>query len=66
MAFTNQAEAELFVNGVSCGRAQADSLATVRWTGIRLRPGENEVRVVSGRGTHRLTDGYTCTLETGE
>lgn len=66
MAFTNQAEAELFVNGVSCGRAQADSLATVRWTGIRLRPGENEVRVVSGRGAHRLTDGYTCTLETGE
>lgn len=66
MAFTNQAEAELFVNGVSCGRAQADSLATVRWTGVRLRPGENEVRVVSGRGAHRLTDGYTCTLETGE
>ena len=66
MAFTNQAEAELFVNGVSCGRAQADSLATVRWTGVRLRPGENEVRVVSGRGTHRLTDGYTCTLEMGE
>lgn len=66
MAFTNQAEAELFVNGVSCGRAQADSLATVRWTGVRLRPGKNEVRVVSGRGTHRLTDGYTCTLETGE
>ena len=66
MAFTNQAEAELFVNGVSCGRAQADSLATVRWTGVRLRPGKNEVRVVSGRGAHRLTDGYTCTLETGE
>lgn len=66
MAFTNQPEAELFVNGVSCGRAEADSLATVRWTGVRLRPGENEVRVVSGRGTHRLTDGYTCTLETGE
>lgn len=66
MAFTNQPEAELFVNGVSCGRAEADSLATVRWTGVRLRPGENEVRVVSGRGAHRLTDGYTCTLETGE
>lgn len=66
MAFTNQPEAELFVNGVSCGRAEADSLATVRWTGVRLRPGENEVRVVSGRGTHRLTDGYTCTLEADE
>lgn len=66
MAFTNQPEAELFVNGVSCGRAEADSLATVRWTGVRLRPGENDVRVVSGRGAHRLTDGYTCTLEADE
>lgn len=66
MAFTNQPEAELFVNGTSCGRAEADSLATVRWTGVRLRPCENEVRVVSGRGTHRLTDGYTCTLEADE
>lgn len=66
MAFTNQPEAELFVNGTSCGHAKTDSLGTVRWNGVRLRPGENEVRVVSGRGTHRLTDGYTCTLETGE
>lgn len=66
MAFTNQPEAELFVNGTSCGHAKTDLLGTVRWNGVRLRPGENEVRVVSGRGTHRLTDGYTCTLETGE
>lgn len=66
MAFTNQPEAELFVNGTSCGRAEADSLATVRWTGVRLRPGQNEIRVVSGRGTHQLTDGYTCTLEADE
>lgn len=66
MAFTNQPEAELFVNGVSCGRAEADSLATVRWTGVRLRPGQNEIRVVSGRSTHQLTDGYTCTLEADE
>ena len=66
MAFTNQPEAELFVNGTSCGHAKTDSLGTVRWNGVRLRPGQNEIRVVSGRGTHRLTDGYTCTLETGE
>lgn len=66
MAFTNQPEAELFVNGTSCGHAKTDSLGTVRWNGVRLRPGENEVRVVSGRGTHRLTDSYTCTLETDE
>lgn len=66
MAFTNQPEAELFVNGTSCGHAKTDSLATVRWNGVRLRPGQNEIRVVSGRGTHQLTDGYTCTLETGE
>ena len=66
MAFTNQPEAELFVNGVSCGHAKTDSLGTVRWNGVRLRPGQNEIRVVSGRGTHQLTDGYTCTLEADE
>ena len=66
MAFTNQPEAELFVNGTSCGHAKTDSLGTVRWNGVRLRPGENEIRVVSGRGTHQLTDGYTCTLEADE
>lgn len=66
MAFTNQPEAELFVNGTSCGHAKTDSLGTVRWNGVRLRPGENDVRVVSGRGAHRLTDGYTCSLEADE
>ena len=66
IAFTNQPEAELFVNGTSCGHAKTDSLGTVRWNGVRLRPGQNEIRVVSGRGTHQLTDGYTCTLEEDE
>lgn len=66
MAFTNQPEAELFVNGTSCGHAKTDSLGTVRWNGVRLSPGQNEIRVVSGRGTHQLTDGYTCTLEVDE
>lgn len=66
MAFTNQPEAELFVNGTSCGHAKTDSLGTVRWNGVRLRPGQNEIRVVSGRSTHQLTDGYTCTLEADE
>ncbi len=66
MAFTNQPEAELFVNGTSCGHAKTDSLGTVRWNGVRLRPGQNEIRVVSGRGTHQLTDGYTCILEADE
>lgn len=66
MAFTNQPEAELFVNGTSCGHAKTDSLGTVRWNGVRLRPGQNEIRVVSGRSTHQLTDGYTCSLEADE
>ena len=66
MAFTNQPEAELFVNGTSCGHAKTDSLGTIRWNGVRLRPGQNEIRVVSGRGTHQLTDGYTCSLEADE
>lgn len=66
MAFTNQPEAELFVNGTSCGHAKTDSLGTVRWNGVRLRPGKNEIRVVTDRGTHQLTDGYTCILEADE
>lgn len=66
MAFTNQPEAELFVNGTSCGHAKTDSLGTVRWNGVRLRPGQNEIRVVTDRGTHQLTDGYTCILEADE
>ena len=59
-AFTNQPDAELFVNGQSRGKAQADSLCTVVWEGVALRPGANEIRILSGKGKNRLADGYTC------
>ena len=59
-AFTNQPDAELFVNGQSQGKAQADSLCTVVWEGVALRPGANEIRILSGKGKNRLADGYTC------
>ena len=38
----------------------ADSLCTVVWEGVALRPGANEIRILSGKGKNRLADGYTC------
>lgn len=64
LAFTNLPEAELFVNGVSCGKAKADQLCVVTWENVELSPGDNEIKVVSGRGKSALTDSYTCTLQT--
>ncbi len=62
MAFTNFPEAELFVNGESCGKVQADSLNTVRWNDVKLVPGRNEVKVVAGGRKDRHEDSYTCFL----
>lgn len=62
-AFTNFPEAELFVNGVSCGKAQADSLNTVTWNEVRLSPGKNEIKVVGGTRKNPVTDSYTCYLQ---
>ena len=62
MAFTNFPEAELFVNGVSCGKVKADSLRTAVWKDVMLRPGENEITVVAGDRKNRTTDTYRCFL----
>lgn len=40
-------EAELFVNGQSCGKQKTDSYATVRWEGVVLKNGENHIKVVA-------------------
>lgn len=65
MAFTNFPEAELFVNGVSCGKVKADSLRTAVWKDVMLRPGENEITVVAGDRKNRTTDTYRCFLGQG-
>lgn len=62
-AFTNLPEAELFVNGKSCGIRKADGLCVVEWGGIRLRPGENHVRVTGTKKQKHIEDQYTCFYE---
>jgi beta-galactosidase len=44
-AYTNAAEAELFLNGQSVGKASANEIHVARWHGLRLVPGRNTVRV---------------------
>ena len=48
-------EAELFVNGVSCGKQKADTYSTVVWKGVKLKAGENTIRVTTP-GKKPLTD----------
>ena len=49
LAFSNDGDVELFVNGRSFGRKSPDDAKGVLWEGVRLRPGENEIEVVSTR-----------------
>lgn len=60
--FTNLPQAELWVNGRSCGTAQPDRYATIVWRGVQLVPGENEIRVTAPTGKRKevLTDSFRC------
>ena len=62
IAFTNQSEAELFVNGKSCGKAIADEYSILKWENIELQPGENEVKVISTNKKLPLSDNFHCRL----
>lgn len=62
IAFTNQSEAELFVNGKSCGKAIADEYSILRWENIELQPGENEIKVISTNKKLPLSDSFHCRL----
>lgn len=63
MVFTNFPEAELFVNGVSCGKVKADSLNTARWEDVELVPGVNEIKAVAGDRKRKMEDTYRCVLK---
>lgn len=63
MAFTNFPDAELFVNGVSFGKAEADSLNIVIWHDVELSPGRNEIKVVAGDRKMKSEDSYSCVLQ---
>ena len=61
-AFTNQAGAELFVNGKSYGKTTPDSYAILEWKNVELQPGENEIKVVSTNRKLPLSDSFHCRL----
>lgn len=62
IAFTNQSEAELFVNGKSCGKVIADEYSILKWENIELQPGENEIKVISTNKKLPLSDSFHCRL----
>ena len=62
IAFTNQAGAELFVNGKSYGKAIPDSYAILEWKNVELEPGENEIKFVSTNKKLPLSDSFHCRL----
>ena len=61
-AFTNQAGAELFVNGKRYGKTTPDSYAILEWKNVELQPGENEIKVVSTNKKLPLSDSFHCRL----
>ncbi|MGP1420428.1 MAG: beta-glucuronidase LacZ4 [Tannerella sp.] len=63
VAFTNQPEAELFVNGQSYGKAKPDEYATLEWQNVALKEGENEIQIVSKNKKLTLSDYFRCRLE---
>lgn len=62
IAFTNQAGAELFVNGKSYGKTTPDSYTILEWKNVELQPGENEIKVVSTNKKLPLSDSFHCRL----
>lgn len=61
-AFTNQSEAELFVNGKSYGKVKADQYAILEWKNVELQPGENDIKVISTNKKLPLSDSFRCRL----
>lgn len=56
MVFTNQPQAELFVNGISIGKQQPDAYGVVCWKNVQLQPGSNSVEVRAGQRKKILHD----------
>jgi beta-galactosidase len=62
-AYSNCPEVELFVNGVSVGKAKPDSFKICRWEKVQLSPGKNSIRVVAPSGKNKLEDSCEWRLE---
>ena len=48
VGFSNVGEVELYVNGAKIGMAKPDSVKTVEWKGVVLKPGTNLLELKSG------------------
>lgn len=57
-AFTNQPEAELYVNGKSYGKAMTNEYAILEWRNVELQPGENEIKAISKNKKLILSDSF--------
>lgn len=55
-AYTNLSASELFVNGISYGIKEKDSIGRVIWDKVLLNPGINKIRVTSKAGQRTLQD----------
>ena len=62
-AYSNSPEVELFVNGVSVGKAQPNSFKICRWEQIKLKPGSNSIRVVAPSEKITLEDSCVWRLD---
>lgn len=63
MAFTNQPEAELFVNGKSYGKVKADEYCIVKWENVILNKVNNDIKVETVKGKFRLSDEFICKIQ---
>lgn len=63
MAFTNQPEVELFVNGKSYGKVKADEYCIVKWENVILNKVNNDIKVETVKGKFRLSDEFICKIQ---
>ncbi|MDD6152204.1 MAG: glycoside hydrolase family 2 TIM barrel-domain containing protein [Bacteroidales bacterium] len=59
--YTNQPKATLYLNGKKVSEKKNDGLSRIEWKEITLAKGDNEIRVISGKG--KLEDRVVWTLE---
>jgi beta-galactosidase len=60
--YSNCDKVELFVNGTSQGAAGPNNIRIFRWTGIRLKLGNNEIKAVTTSAQEEIIDTCQWTL----
>lgn len=62
MVFTNQPEAELFVNGKSMGKSKVDEFCIAKWENVILEDGLNEICAQINNKKVRMSDSFQCRI----